>query len=138
MSFLTLKRCHEVDQTTFGVLIHKDHPICVTLEPSWEKNAHDISCIPSGKYEIRKRTSGKFGEHLILIGVPERSEILIHRGNSREDTHGCILVGKSFDKQGNQSIISGSSIAMQYLLILMTTALDDYFDITIEDSEWIF
>lgn len=54
------------------------------------------TAIPSGEYEIIVNFSPKFKRNLPrLINVPYFDGILIHRGNTSEDTSGCILVGKS-------------------------------------------
>ena len=67
-----------------------------TLELPWKENANLISCIPTGKYAVIKRTSPKFGEHFYLTNVPGRDLILIHAGNYNTQTHGCILPGTKF------------------------------------------
>lgn len=76
---------------------------CATLEPAWEANQKNVSCIPWGRYTVRKRTSSKFGEHLYVTDVRGREYILIHAGNYRRDTSGCILVGSDFYDINNDS-----------------------------------
>ncbi len=66
-----------------------------TLELPWLDNEPYISCIPLGKYLGVKRTSARFGDHLHILDVPERSLILVHYGNYFRDTEGCALVGKT-------------------------------------------
>lgn len=72
-------------------------PECWTLEPEL--------AIAAGSYELRlRRFGGKYDKYrarypwnepgmLELVGVPERTDILIHPGNTKADTLGCILVG---------------------------------------------
>jgi hypothetical protein len=73
---------------------------CVTLEPPWLENKNNISCIPAGRYSIKKRHTDKFGHHIHIISVPNRSYILIHPGNYmdtiKQQTEGCILVGRGY------------------------------------------
>jgi hypothetical protein len=91
---------------------------CVTLEPSWENNKNSISSIPLGKYRCIPRTSDKYGKHWHVVDVEGRTLILIHHGNFRKDTRGCILVGKTFfdiDKDGNKDI-TYSKLTMDSLL----------------------
>jgi hypothetical protein len=65
--------------------------ICYTIELPWKRNEHGISCIPEGKYFIRKRYSKKFNWHLELIGVSNRNLILIHPANyAKKELNGCI------------------------------------------------
>jgi len=76
---------------------------CVTLELAWNDNQRNVSCIPEGFYDVVPRQSPKYGNHLHVTDVPNRSLILIHWGNyagsknprtGRSDIRGCILVGK--------------------------------------------
>lgn len=64
-----------------------------SLELPWLDNQRNISCIPKGAYKARKHNSPKFGESLWIQDVPNRSEILIHKGNFYTDILGCILIG---------------------------------------------
>lgn len=70
----------------------------VTLEPSWILNNNYVSCIPVDRYDCEKRNSAKFDEHFHIKDVPGRSYILIHSGNYRDDTQGCIIVGEHFQR----------------------------------------
>jgi len=77
---------------------------CRTLELP-EKDGLPGSCITTGTYSIIlapspkfltskdawEREEGKSVPH--LVNVPNRSNILIHWGNTARDTEGCILVG---------------------------------------------
>jgi hypothetical protein len=64
---------------------------CFTLEPP-ATGPHPA--IPSGTYEIQMLHSPRFNRLVpTLIDVPGRSHILIHPGNTGEDTEGCILLG---------------------------------------------
>jgi len=66
----------------------------VTLEERWKHNARSISCIPAGTYPLHRTIYHKHGiETFEVTGVPDRSRILLHPGNTEEDTEGCILVG---------------------------------------------
>ena len=93
---LTLKRILITDDGVLGVLICGHRPVCLTLEEEWKENARGISCIPAGSYLCQKVTTPKHGETYQVLDVPGRSSILIHSGNTEEDTEGCILVGKEF------------------------------------------
>lgn len=67
-----------------------------TLEPVWADNKKNISCIPEGEFNATKYPSKNFGS-TYSVGVPERSGILFHAGNTTDDTTGCILIGDCFD-----------------------------------------
>lgn len=66
---------------------------CETLEPAWENNQRNISCIPQGTYKVKKRHSQRFKHHFHITDVEGRDWILVHAGNFRKDTRGCVLVG---------------------------------------------
>jgi len=77
--------------------------------------------IPPGTYKIVKHTSGKFFEahrkkwgHTfvpMLAGVPNYSFILIHPGNTIEDTEGCLLPGMSAHFSAGGFMVSYSTDA---------------------------
>ena len=64
-----------------------------SLELPNKDNQRRISCIPEGVYKARKHNSPKHGLSLWLQDVPNRSEILIHKGNYHTDILGCIIIG---------------------------------------------
>lgn len=64
---------------------------CNTIELPWKENQKRVSCIPEGKYPLRKRYSRKFGRHIELVNVKNRSLILIHPANNALlELNGCI------------------------------------------------
>ena len=94
--------------------------LCYTLEDeSREEKVWGETCIPNGTYEIRFRTEGGYHNKyssrfqnihkgmLEVCDVPNFKYILIHCGNTDEDTAGCLLVG---DTQENNSTKTGGFI----------------------------
>ncbi|MDE3235502.1 MAG: hypothetical protein KGO81_06065 [Bacteroidota bacterium] len=76
---------------TNGDLWLGDEGLCHTIELPWKENAHNISCIPEGRYELEKRYSPKFQWHVLLKNVQDRSLILIHPANdAMKELRGCI------------------------------------------------
>ena len=53
---------------TNGKLECEGKLISYTIELPWKRNERGISCIPEGKYYIRKRYSAKYKWHLELNG----------------------------------------------------------------------
>lgn len=99
---LQLYRADSTDQGTAGVLRHQETEICYMMELPWRDNAHNVSCIPAGKYWVKylpRSGSGKYKDVYHVTGVPNRSGILMHAGNyagNRDKgfkTHswGCLL-----------------------------------------------
>jgi hypothetical protein len=57
----------------------------------WKNNETRVSCIPEGKYFIKKRYSQKFQWHLEIENVQNRSLILFHPANNAlQELNGCI------------------------------------------------
>lgn len=82
--------------------------LCYTLEDEYRaKKVPGETRIPNGTYKVELRTVGGFNEKyterfgemhkgmLHLLDVPNFKYVLIHIGNTDEDTAGCILVGDS-------------------------------------------
>lgn len=110
------------NQTTGKLYVYKPNGELIfhslTMELPWKENRRRVSCIPAGTYPAFLHKSPKFGDSLWVKNVPDRSEILIHKGNYNRDTLGCILPGKDLvdiDGDGNKDVTS-SSKTMKVLL----------------------
>ncbi|WP_162127963.1 MULTISPECIES: DUF5675 family protein [Flavobacterium] len=76
---------------TNGKLECEGKLICYTIELPWKNNETKVSCIPEGKYFLKKRFSRKFKWHLELVEVKNRNLILIHPANNAiKELNGCI------------------------------------------------
>jgi hypothetical protein len=116
MKTLRLVRVTEYNNATLGVLCIDEAPECVTLEDVWRNNEKSISCIPVGRYPLKLHRSPKFGLVYRVENVPERSDILIHAGNTHKDTHGCILLGMQYGKLGTESaVLASKSAFLQFM-----------------------
>ena len=97
---LLLKRIALKDNYTIGKLYIDDKYFCDTLEDAVRdvKIKHQ-SAIPKGIYKVTLTASTRFKRILPrLHDVPEFTGVLIHRGNTIDDTSGCILVGENKKK----------------------------------------
>ena len=103
---------------TMGVLLHDGHILCFTLEPPWERNIRFKSCVPPGTYTAHKRHSEKHGFCLELF-VNGRDNVLMHKGNTRRDTTGCILPGMSVGWLEGQRAVLKSNAAMTRIYELL-------------------
>ena len=57
------------------------------------------TAIPFGEYEVKLTYSPKFKRELpLLINVPHFEGIRIHKGNTPEDSAGCLLLGENKEK----------------------------------------
>lgn len=87
---LQLSRTYFPDGTN-GKLECEGKLICKTIELPWKNNETKVSCIPEGKYFIKKRYSNKFKWHLEVINISNRSLILFHPANNALlELNGCI------------------------------------------------
>jgi hypothetical protein len=110
---LELKRQNTVGLSVPGHLKVDGEPNCDTLESTtvW---------IPSGEYSVEMTYSPHFQRMMPLVdGVPGRSAIRVHPGNTVLDTDGCILVGTN----SNDTSLTNSRAASDSLNSLITDAL---------------
>ena len=135
---LKLTRNYPKDFYTIGRLYVEGELFSNTLEdpvrdysdPNYK--VYGKTAIPYGRYRITMVHSPKFSKRYggrkvpLLNNVPDFTGILIHSGNTAEDTDGCILVG-----QNTQRGRVTSSLTTLYKLL-------DIFDSVPEDEEiWI-
>ena len=115
---LEVIRFNKGKDSTNGILFDitdgKRNFLCYTLEDeSRDEKVHGETCIPEGEYRLRFRKVGghnaKYSKRfadihmgmLEVCDVPNFKYILIHCGNTDEDTAGCLLLG---DSQENNNI----------------------------------
>ena len=99
---LLLKRQIKSDTYTIGTLYVNGEKFCDTLEDrvrdlaGGESKVPGETAIPEGRYRVIVNRSPKFGRDLPrLLDVPQFEGVLIHRGNTAEDSAGGILVGEN-------------------------------------------
>ena len=88
---VTIKREREINGALIGKAYVNGAFFGYTLE-------NDSYKIPIGNYSASLRDSQKFGKKLLFLDVPGRSGILVHNGNTKDDTRGCIIIAK--DREG--------------------------------------
>jgi hypothetical protein len=132
---LVLIRTYHTDGTN-GTLTINNSFQCYTIELPWVNNLPRLSCIPEGRYELKKRYSPKFKDHLLVKGVPGRSLVLLHPANDAlKELKGCIAPVSSLDGAGKGS---DSRKAFKKLLQLVYKALEletVYLTIQCKDDE---
>jgi len=114
MKRIELKRVSASSKVTLGVLVDTDTglPFMLTLELPDKGNQQSISCIPKGTYACKPYSSEKYTDVYQVTDVPGRTHILIHAGNTTENTYGCILPGKVFGSISDKPAVfqSGDSL----------------------------
>ena len=116
---------------TLGTLVLKDDEgkklfSCKTLELPWLDNKRNESCIPLGNYKVSPRQSARYNKHYHIQDVPGRSFILIHIGNFKDQTRGCVLVGEKLadlNADGYKDVTS-SKATLKKLLALAPGGFD--------------
>lgn len=122
---IVMKRHFAVGDATIGTMTIGADFTCYTLEDVirdtkvWGKTA-----IPAGTFPVLLCESPRFSDSYekkgcgrivpLLDGVPGYTGVRIHIGNIAEHTHGCILVGDSWDKKSPS--IGGSTSAFKRLM----------------------
>lgn len=129
---LDLIRVGSSSRGTFGVLRYGAVPFVLTLERPWLDNLRGMSCIPAGRYVCRKVRSPKFGWTFEVTGVPDRTHILFHKGNTIEDTEGCILLAEEFSGTWDKPMLASSQRGFLEFLRLMDGVLA--FDLRVLDA----
>lgn len=119
-----IRKKHQDKQTLGSMLVLDGHETvfeCKTLELPWKDNQRRVSCIPTGRYAVKKRWSKKFKHHFHIQGVDGRDWILIHSGNYHTQILGCVLVGASHVDINNDGYkdVTSSGKTMKKLLDVM-------------------
>lgn len=139
---LRLERLSSDADSTVGNLYVDGRFICATVEDEFRatKQVHETR-IPAGVYPIKLRAEGGFHERfaahygqkfgpgwhrgmLHLQQVPGFEYILIHTGNTDDDSSGCIIVGltANLNPEGGGSV-ANSRAAYEKLYPIVRDAL---------------
>ena len=115
---------------TMGKLYYGEELITNTFELP---NIKNISCIPAGTYIIKMTNSNKFGPCYKVQNVEGRTDILIHKGNTTNDTLGCIMPVSTFGLLtiGERHMVAGLSSKNAYDKLMNLLAGDNH-TLTIE------
>lgn len=119
---LKLVRTTFTENSTIGTLSIDGEFECYTLEDKVrDKKIYGETAIPYGRYEVIVTLSPRFQKRLPrLLNVPNFEGVLIHSGNDKNATNGCILVGKT--KQ--EDWVGQSRDALKALLPKIEAALE--------------
>jgi len=144
---LTLKRSFRGPEYTIGHLYINDKFFCDTLEGRdrglrasmgdaevVRLKAPGETAIPTGEYEVSmKWQSTKFKQKSWarpyggivprIMNVPGFSGVLIHPGNTKDDTEGCVLVGENKVKGKVINSVDTYHRLMQILMSVETITL---------------
>lgn len=116
---LTLIRDIRTEKAILGRLYLNGQMVCYTLE-----NA--AKAIPCGVYNVQNSKSPKFKRELPLLHnaqVPASRGIRIHRGNTANDSQGCVLVGMGRSTEKSSVTESANAETMVTMLCRSTFEL---------------
>lgn len=90
--------------------------------------------IPPGRYKcVRGVHQLEGGDPFItyeVTGVPGHTGLLFHKGNTENDSHGCILVGHVFGALSGEDAVLGSEIAFQQFLDTQVECPEFFLEVT--------
>lgn len=139
---LKVQQIAQTLDSTLSALTHEGRFLCFVLEDGYrEQKVMHQTRIPAGVYRIAQRREGKFyaahrvkwGDTFVpeLLDVPGFKFILIHPGNTTEDTSGCLLVGNTATFAGKFEV-RDSTAAYRRIYALLLGAFDSGEDVEIE------
>lgn len=120
---LRIKKIHETRNCTVSRLFINGKPSVLILQDGHrDVKEYGDTRIPAGRYEIKLRKAGGFHQRYLakygasfhkgmleLQAVPNFTWILIHIGNTPEDTKGCLLTGTT--SSNSNCFVGGSEKA---------------------------
>lgn len=125
-------------EDTLGELFINGRFYCFTLEDEHrDVKVSGETRIPAGQYKVKKRYSPKFtprtGHDMLWIkDVPGFEYILIHSGNTEDDTDGCLLVGTAIGKLNGKRAVLNSKVAYNKIYPVISDAIDKGEEVTIK------
>jgi hypothetical protein len=144
---LILARQPSIDGATIGHLVVDGEWECFTIEdvvrPRGSAKIPGKTAIPAGLYELVVNISPRFSRragHDIwlprLVDVPGFDGILIHPGNTAEDTEGCILPGLAVGRLYGMPAVLQSRVAFDALFakIRRAEAAGERMEIEVRDA----
>lgn len=117
---------------TFGAMLIGAQVFCSTLEPADLLNKSFVSSIPAQQYICERIIAPTFGETFQIMNVPDRENVLFHKGNIIDNTAGCVILGQYRDKLLQEKrALSNSGDTFKSFLDIMTGI--DMFSLTIKE-----
>jgi len=142
---LYLKAISINSKSTVSYLFVNDVFVCHTLEDVYrglpdgcpntpsgmscvcKEKVYGKTCIPAGRYRCSFPVSPKYGKRMPKLNdVPHFLGILIHSGNTVDDTDGCILVGDYNPSYPNVLTAGSSKPKFEIIYSLFDSAFETY------------
>jgi len=137
------------EDTTLSRVLIDGSFACFGLEDEYrEEKVVGETRIPAGIYRVTLRTEGGFHNRygrrfpdfhqgmLHIRDVPEFEWILIHCGNTDENTNGCLLVGsQAITTPGDMSITGSANAYRRFYPLVVSAAQNADLNISFEDND---
>lgn len=148
MEILVDRFTSDNDTTLSRIFVDGDFN-CFGLEDEYrEEKVANETRIPAGKYGVMLRTEGGFHTRyakrfpdihrgmLHIQDVPDFKWILIHCGNTDEDTAGCLLVGsQAITEPGNMAIANSTAAYKRFYPLVLDAAANNGLTIEFVDND---
>lgn len=137
------------DDTTISRVLVDQLFQCFGLEDEYrEHKVAKETRIAAGSYQVLVRTFG--GHHvrysrrfsdihqgmLEIVNVPNFTDILVHCGNTDEDTAGCLIIGIGANTEpGDMSISQSVTAYRRFYTLVIQAALDKNLYIEFQDND---
>jgi hypothetical protein len=119
---LELKTVALREDGCFSVLLWDGRPFAVSVERTFGSGRPVIA---QGAYKCTRSRYIKGGYETFEIHVAGHSRILFHRGNTEEDSLGCVIVAASFGVMAERTAVLDSRTGFGALMAL-TAGLDKF------------
>lgn len=123
---LEIKTVAVLSDGCFSVLLWKGRPFAVSVERTFDDGN---SILKSGTYQCVRSYFYRGGYPTFEILVPGHSRVLFHRGNTEEDSTGCVCVAESFGTLKGKVAVLQSKEGFGELMALVSEL--DKFTLTI-------
>ena len=145
---IKVSRITSDEDATISVITVDGEFVCFGIEDEYrEEKINSETRIKAGKYNVGVRVRGGFhkkykrkfgGFHkgmLHVKDVPNFEHILIHIGNTDEDTAGCLLLGKGADTTGELRVNNSTGAYKELYSYVIEEALCGELSIIYEDND---
>ncbi len=147
---LILQRLIDTGDETLGKLFLGKVFLCYTLEDTYRnKKIMHKTRILAGIYKLALRAFGghheryikKFGDiahrgMIQVLGVKRFTDILLHIGNSKDDTSGCILLGEDYrEDDGRFYLVSSTKAYVRVYPLIRNLLENDELELEILDEK---
>lgn len=145
---ITINRFSSNDDATLSAVNVDGKFECFGLEDEYrEVKVANETRIPAGVYDVNLRTTGGFHQRYLekfpdfhkgmlqVMDVPDFEYILIHIGNTDDDTAGCLILGQGANSAGELSVASSTYAYKSFYKKVINSAINGSLTIEYIDGD---